>query len=302
MIIDNANIDIIDGRLCARAFPVRERNGHKGDYGHVLVVGGSSGFSGAPALTALGALRAGAGLVTAALPASLVNGPIASIAPEAMAHPIAGHRGRLDCNKFLTWLYSRKPFDVIAVGPGLGQNEETAGVVKALLEIEGRRLVLDADALNMIAAAETGLEDVARRTSGGERIITPHPGEAARLLKVDVDDVNADRIGAAGKLAELTGAVVVLKGHGTIVCQNGRKPVICDAGNPGMGTGGSGDVLTGMIAALWGQNHDAFTAAEFGVWLHATAGDLAAEEVGEESLIARDIARYIGKAFKLARR
>ena len=291
----------IDIRALAARLPVRQREGHKGDYGHILVVGGSSGFGGAPGLTALGALRAGAGLVSAAVPASIVNGPIATLAPEAMAHPISAHRGRLRCNKFLTWLYSMRPFDVIAVGPGLGQNEETAGVVHALLEIENRKLVLDADALNIVAASENGFAEVARDVGGG-RILTPHPGEAARLLRTDVGTVNADRPAAARRIAELSRSVVVLKGWRTLVCEAGRDPIaVCKAGNPGMATGGSGDVLAGVIAALWGQGMAPFDAACLGVWLHATAGDLAAGEIGEESLVARDIAAHLGQAFRLAR-
>ena len=229
-----------------------------------------------------------------------MNGPIATLAPEAMAHPIAAHRGRLRCNKFLTWLYSMRPFDVIAVGPGLGQNEETAGVVHALLEIENRKLVLDADALNIVAASENGFADVARDVGGG-RILTPHPGEAARLLRTDVATINADRPAAVRRLVELSRAVVVLKGWRTLVCAPGCDPVVCEAGNPGMATGGSGDVLAGVIAALWGQGMSPCDAACLGVWLHATAGDIAAEEIGEESLVARDIAARLGQAFRRAR-
>lgn len=290
----------IDPKSLAALLPRRRRDGHKGDYGHILIVGGSSGFSGAPALVALGALRSGAGLVSAAVPASIVNGPIAALAPEAMAHPIPSHRGRLDRDRFLTWLYSMRPFDVIAVGPGLGQSDGTAGVVRSLLEIEKRRIVLDADALNILAASEDGLEAVARDVGGG-RILTPHPGEAARLLKVDVADIQRDRLSAAKRLAELSKAVVVLKGHRTLVCVEGAEPLVCEAGNPGMATGGSGDVLTGIIAALWGQGMAARDAAAFGVWLHAEAGDMAAAEVGEESLIARDIISHLGQAFRVAR-
>ena len=290
----------IDASALSARLPVRRRDGHKGDYGHILIVGGSSGFGGAPALAALGALRAGAGLVSAAVPASIANGPIAAIAPEAMAHPVAAHRGRLRCNKFLTWLYSMRPFDAIVVGPGLGQNEETAGVVRALLEIEKRKLVLDADALNIIAASEHGFADVARDVGGG-RILTPHPGEAARLLRTDVETINADRPAAVRRIAELSRSVAVLKGWRTLVCAPGGDPVVCEAGNPGMATGGSGDVLSGVIAALWGQGMEAFDAACLGVWLHATAGDLAAEEFGEESLVARDIAAHLGRAFRKMR-
>lgn len=290
----------IDVATLIERLPPRKVDGHKGDYGHVLVVGGSSGFAGAPALTAIGALRAGAGLVSAAVPASVANGPLASLAPEAMSHPIPSHRGRLRCDRFLTWLYSMRPFDVIAVGPGLGQNEETAGVVRALLEIEKRRLVIDADALNIIAAGEKGLAAVIS-DNGGERILTPHPGEAARLLQVEIADIQRDRAAAAMRIAELSRATVVLKGHGTLVCTSDGKLSICDCGNPGMATGGSGDVLTGVIAALWAQGMAAVDAAALGVWLHARAGDIAASETGEESLIARDIAAHLGLAFRAAR-
>jgi hypothetical protein len=139
------------------------------------------------------------------------------------------------------------------------------------------------------------------RDVGGGRILTPHPGEAARLLRTDIESVNADRVAAVRRIAEQSRSVVVLKGWRTLVCEAGRDPVVCEAGNPGMATGGSGDVLTGVIAALWGQGMEAFDAACLGVWLHATAGDLAAEELGEESLIARDIASHLGRAFRLAR-
>ena len=160
--------------------------------------------------------------------------------------------------------------------------------------------MLDADALNIIAASENGFAEVARDVGGG-RILTPHPGEAARLLRTDIESVNADRVAAVRRIAELSRSVVVLKGWRTLVCEAGRDPVVCEAGNPGMATGGSGDVLTGVIAALWGQGMTAFDAACMGVWLHATAGDLAAEEMGEESLVARDIASHLGRAFRLVR-
>lgn len=290
----------IDPKALIALLPPRRRDGHKGDYGHLLIVGGSSGFAGAPALAALGALRSGAGLVSAAVPASIVNGPIAALAPEAMAHPIPSHRGRLDRDRFLTWLYSMRPFDVIAVGPGLGQSDGTAGVVHALLEIEKRHIVLDADALNIIASSEDGLAAVARDVGGG-RVLTPHPGEAARLLSTDVAEIQRDRLGAAMRLAELSKSVIVLKGHRTLVYAEGTEPLVCEAGNPGMATGGSGDVLTGVIAALWGQGMGAREAAALGVWLHAKAGDIAAAEIGEESLIARDIATHLGQAFRAAR-
>lgn len=291
---------VIDGRELATHLPKRRPEGQKGDYGRILIVGGSSGLGGAPALAALGALRAGAGLVQVALPESLVCGPIAALAPEAMAQPIAERHGRMICNDLLTWLYTTKPFDVVAIGPGLGQNEETGEIVYSFLKINNRKLVLDADALNLIAAGPGGIGMI-RDSGPGCHVLTPHPGEAARLLGRSVADVQADRLGAARDLARLSGGVAILKGHGTIVCQEDHEPVVCMAGNPGMASGGMGDVLAGIVAALWGQGLSAFDAAALGVWLHATAGDLVAAESCEESVVARDVANRLGGAFRVAR-
>lgn len=288
---------VIQGSDYTGLLPKRQPDGHKGDYGHVLILGGSAGFGGAPALAALGALRSGAGLVSAALPASLVNGPVAALAPETMAHPIEEYAGHILANAFLNWLYARKPFSTIAVGPGLGQTNETAEIIRTLLKIHERSLVLDADALNIIAADENGLAAVAEAPAG-KRILTPHHMEAARLLGCSVEEVLKDRESAALTLAEKTGGVVVLKGHDTIVCESGRPPAVCLAGNPGMATGGSGDVLSGVIAALWGQGLSAFDAAALGVWVHATAGDFARDRFGEISMTARDIADNLHLAFK----
>lgn len=287
----------IQGQDYSRLLSPRRPDGHKGDYGHVLVLGGSAGFGGAPALTALAAMKSGAGLVSAAVPASIVNGPLAVIAPETMAHPIEEYAGHMLANAFLNWLYARKPFTVVAVGPGLGQTNETAEIVRSMLKIYERNLVLDADALNIIAADELGLATVAEAPAG-KRILTPHSAEAARLLNCTVADIQGDRPAAAAALAEKSKGVVVLKGHDTIVCESGREPAVCHAGNPGMATGGSGDVLTGVIAALWGQGLQAFDAAALGVWIHATAGDLAAEQFGEISMTAKDIADNLYRAFK----
>lgn len=285
---DTAPVDLL---------PRRDRLAHKGDFGHVLVVGGSAGFGGAPALSALAALRSGAGLVSAALPSSLVCGPIARLAPEAMAHPIEEHGGHIVENAFLTWLFARRRFDVIAVGPGLGQSPDTAAIVRALLKMPDEPLVLDADALNLVAAAQEGLA-VLRESPSPLRILTPHHAEAARLLRQTVEAVRADRVAAVLELAERSGAVVVLKGHGTLVARPGAsRPAICLGGNPGMATGGAGDVLTGIVAALIGQGLSTYDAACLGVFLHARAGDLAAARYGERSMIARDIIEALPQAF-----
>ena len=274
--------------------PKRPRDSHKGDYGHLLVVGGSNGFAGAPALAALAALRAGAGLVSAVLPASAA-GPIAALAPEAMAHPLPCPRGELDLQAFRQWRPSLDAFDTLVAGPGLGTGEGPRALVAALLAAPPARLLLDADALNLLAL-ERPLKPFA---SAARVILTPHPGEAARLLGTTAAAVQADRPAAVRQLADATGAVVVLKGCATLVCAPGRRPQMNLCGNPGMATGGSGDVLAGVIGALWGQGLDAWAAARLGVWLHATAGDLAAWRGGERTLIARDLVGELGAAAAL---
>jgi len=274
--------------------PRRPRGSHKGHYGHVLVVGGSPGFAGAPALTALAALRAGAGLVSAVLPAG-TTGPIAALAPEAMAHALPCQRGELDSQTFRQWRSSLDTFGVLVLGPGLGTGAGARSLLADLLAAPPARLLLDADALNLLAR-EGPLKPFA---DGARIIITPHPGEAARLLGTTAAAVQADRPAAVRQLADATGAVVVLKGCATLVCAPGRRPQMNLCGNPGMASGGSGDVLAGVIGALWGQGLDAWAAARLGVWLHATAGDLAAWRGGEVPLIARDQIGALGAALAL---
>jgi NAD(P)H-hydrate epimerase len=260
----------------------------------VLVVGGSPGFAGAPALTALAALRAGAGLVSAVLPAG-TTGPIAALAPEAMAHALPCQRGELDSQTFRQWRSSLDTFGVLVLGPGLGTGAGARSLLADLLAAPPARLLLDADALNLLAR-EGPLKPFA---DGARIIITPHPGEAARLLGTTAAAVQADRPAAVRQLADATGAVVVLKGCATLVCAPGRRPQMNLCGNPGMASGGSGDVLAGVIGALWGQGLDAWAAARLGVWLHATAGDLAAWRGGEVPLIARDQIGALGAALAL---
>lgn len=294
----SVSCDPISAEEARESLKPRPRTAHKGDFGHVLVAGGSAGFGGAPALAALAALRTGSGLVSAALPASLVCGPISRLAPEAMAHPIEEDAGHMCENGFLTWLYARKRFDAIAIGPGLGQTADTAAIVLALLKMSDMPLVLDADALNIVAAAPERLALVGSGASA-PRILTPHHAEAARLLGISSKEIVADRIGAARRIADESGAITVLKGFGTLVAEPGReRPAICLAGNPGMATGGSGDVLTGMIVSLLGQGLAPASAARIGVLLHAMAGDSAAAKFGERSMMARDIIDCIPDAFR----
>jgi NAD(P)H-hydrate epimerase len=212
-----------------------------------------------------------------------------------MAHPLPCPRGELDSQAFRQWRPGLEAFDTLVAGPGLGTGAGPRALVAALLAAPPSRLLLDADALNLLA-----LERPLKPFAHGNRIIlTPHPGEAARLLGTTAAAVQADRPAAVRQLADATGAVVVLKGCATLVCAPGRRPQMNLCGNPGMATGGSGDVLSGVIGALWGQGLDAWAAARLGVWLHATAGDLAAWRGGEQPLIARDLIDALGPAAAL---
>ncbi len=278
------------GELAPR-FGRRPRESHKGDYGHLLVIGGSAGFAGAPALTALAALRSGAGLVSARIP-DVASAAIAALAPEAMAHPAPARAGCLDLAGLTGWKTDLAPFDAVVAGPGLGTGEGPSAIIEHLLAHPPARLLLDADALTIIARRQPPR----RLASTGACILTPHPGEAARLLGTTVQAVQADRPAAVRRLADATDAVVVLKGCGTLVCAPGGRPALNLGGNPGMASGGSGDVLAGIIGALWGQGLDALDAARLGVYWHATAGDLAAWHMGERALLARDIAAHLGEA------
>lgn len=253
-----------------RALPPRPRTAHKGSHGHVLVVGGDHGMMGAVLLAARAALRAGAGLVSVA---TRVQHAIAITAAQAevMAHGV-------ESSEDLQPLLSRA--DVVAIGPGLGQDEWGRALWSALREYPRR--VVDADALNLLAQSQSTPPG---RSDGW--ILTPHPGEAARLLGRGTREVQADRPRALRDLQARYGGVPLLKGAGTLVWQDSAMAV-CPYGNPGMGCGGMGDVLTGVIAALWAQGLSATDAAAMGVLAHARAGDLAAEQ-GERGLLPSDL-------------
>ena len=271
----------------------RERNTNKGDFGRVLVIAGSTGMAGAAILCAKGALRAGAGLVTVAVPGELF--PIVqSSVPEAICikRPYgASYNGGENLSNLLS-PERLSSFDSIAIGPGLGACYDTLEIVTHILENYGGKLVLDADALNVIANSNITMDT--------DTIITPHPGEAARLLGIDTAAVQAKREASAAILADKYGCVAVLKGNGTLVAST--KPTlklfINNTGNPGMATGGSGDVLTGVIAAFLGQGMDTQTAACAGVYIHGFAGDLLLKEFGEAGLIAGDLPLGVARILK----
>lgn len=247
----------------------RPRTAHKGYFGHVLVVGGDMGFAGAARLAAEAALRVGAGLVS--LATREAHAPaVAAARPEIMARGVEHAEG-------LEALLERAT--VLAVGPGFGRGPWGRALFRRLLEVD-LPMVLDADGLNLLAEAPRGR---------GDWVLTPHPGEAARLLGVSAAQVQADRFAAADELAARYGGVVVLKGAGTVITGDGRVPAVCAAGNPGMASGGMGDVLTGLIAGLLAQGLAPRQAAEFAVCLHAAAADEAAAEGGERGLLASDL-------------
>lgn len=254
-------------RLCG-LLPPRRANTHKGESGHVLCVGGNHGSGGAIALAAEAALRAGAGLLSVGTRRDHV-GPILARLPEAMVHV-------LEDGDALPALLEKAR--VVAIGPGLGQDDWSRALFNRVLQA-GRPLVIDADALNLLAQDPRALPDA---------ILTPHPGEAARLLECTTAAIQADRFRSAQALAERYHAVVVLKGAGSIVAAPSRTPRLIAAGNPGMAVGGMGDLLTGIIASLRAQGLSAFDAASGGALLHALAGDAAAAD-GARGLLPTDL-------------
>jgi ADP-dependent NAD(P)H-hydrate dehydratase / NAD(P)H-hydrate epimerase len=267
----------------------RAAESHKGDYGRVLLVAGSHGKTGAAHLSATGALRAGAGLVTIATPASCLP-IVASMASEFMTEPLeegSGQVAALAIEQVIAFTQ-----DVIACGPGLGRGDGVREFVRALVDRAEVPLVLDADALTVLA------DDPGRLVGREERdvIITPHPGEMSRLVGSTTDDVQANRIDVAGDFATTHHVYVVLKGHRTVIATPEGRIFINPTGNAGMATGGTGDVLTGMIAAFLAQLLDAEAACRLGVFLHGMAGDLAAAEEGEMSMTATDLIAHIGEA------
>lgn len=270
--------------------PPRDAYAHKGDFGRVLVVAGSRGMAGAAALCGSAALRAGAGLVTVACPES-VWAVVGAVNPCLMTLPVAEDQGRLAAAALAAIRDETRAADVIAVGPGLGRSPSISQVVAELLRSTDKPIVLDADGLNALGSPPEALLH-----NRGPRVLTPHPGEFARLIASTIANVQARREELTREFARRFGVVLVLKGHHTLV-QFGDEVYANTTGNPGMATGGSGDVLTGVIAALIGQRLRPFDAAVLGVYLHGLAGDLARDELGEVSLTAVDLLDYLPKAF-----
>ena len=283
----DARLSLVEPAMFRKLLAPRARAGHKGTYGHVLVVAGSRGKTGAAAMAGMAALRAGAGLVTVASAESAIA-EISSHAPELMTEPLREtESGSIALNANLSALAEGK--SVVAIGPGLGRAPHIAAMVYSLADAFDGPMVLDADALVGQASGR----------SARTRILTPHPGEMARLTGQTTSQIQADRIGAAGAYAANHGVTLVLKGQRTVIAFPDGRVWINPTGTPAMGTGGTGDILTGMIAGLLAQfpeREDQAVAAA--VYLHGLAGQLGAQALGEKSLTATDILQYLPDALE----
>ncbi len=272
--------------------PPRQADAHKGTFGKVLVIAGSLGLSGAAVLSGSGALRGGAGLVQVATPEPVAL-VVAAGNPCFMTTPLpADAQGRLTRLALPLLLEQAAAASAVVVGPGLGQSDDVAAVVRALVAEVAVPLLIDADALNVLGPQPEVLRQRQRPT-----VLTPHPGEFGRLLGSDTRGVQANRQALAVEFARSFGVVLVLKGAGTIV-SDGRQVFVNSTGNPGMATGGAGDVLSGVVGALLAQGLEAFPAAVLGVHIHGLAGDIARDERGETGLIATDLIDHLGAAFR----
>ena len=298
-VVDAQNIKVnwTTAQQISQWLPPRPPASHKGTYGRVLVVAGSTGMTGAAALASEAALRVGAGLVTLATPKHL-NPILEGLLPEVMTLPLPEtESGSLSASATSAILeFSEKTKSVLAIGPGLSQHPDTVTLVHQLARENqeqglGLRMIVDADGLNAISQAPEIISLLNRET-----VLTPHPGEMARLTNTLVSTLEKDRIGTAQQFASESGVTLVFKGAPTVTgCRNGEV-WINSTGNPGMATGGMGDVLTGVIAGLMAQGHASETAAVLGVYLHGLAGDIAAEALGMHGLIASDVLKAVPEA------
>ena len=277
----------------------RQRDANKGRYGHVLVIGGSLGKAGAAAMAGFSALRVGAGLSTVATARSVLP-TVAGFHPEVMTEPLEEtEAGTISMQSLksgrIASLVERKT--VLAIGPGISRHRETAEFVKIAVRKFDAPMVLDADALNAFEGSATNLNG-----RGRSLVITPHPGEMSRLTGLSVAEIQAHRVEVAKKFAREHELVVVLKGHRTLIASPDGEVWVNPNGNPGMATGGTGDVLTGMVAGLIAQYpENVLEATALAVYLHGLAGDLAREELGENSLVATDVVSFLPEAFACAR-
>jgi NAD(P)H-hydrate epimerase len=282
-------VELVTKERARRLFPARRPNAHKGDFGHILIVAGSPGKTGAASLAGMAALRSGAGLVTVATPASSAS-IVASLGREYMTLALREGADGLVAPEALASVLAFDA-DVIAAGPGLGRSAGVTAFVRGLVERAERPLVLDADALFAMAGEPGALRRASRPV-----VVTPHPGEMARLAGSTASAVQANRLDTARAYASTHGVTVVLKGAHTVTAAPDGSASINTTGNPGMATAGTGDVLTGAIAAWAAQVQPIQDACALAVYLHGAAGDLAALEEGETGLVAGDLLAHLGRA------
>ena len=274
-------------RLPARLLR-RKPDSNKADYGHILILAGSARFSGAAVLAAEAAMRSGSGLVTIGIPKGINSGLIKIKPKEIMTYPLPETSdGSLSVESYRKILKFVDNINVLVMGCGLSQNTSTQALVRKIVASIAKPMIIDADGLNALSGHLNLFRN--KNYVRCAKILTPHPGEMARLIGTTVDAVEKNRIKSAVSLAKELGVVVVLKGHQTVVASEQGCVYINKTGNPGMATAGSGDVLAGIIGSFLGQGLDSFNAAKYGVYLHGFAGDLAAEEKTQLSLISSDI-------------
>lgn len=289
----NISVNLVQESDAARLIPSRPRDAHKGTFGKVLVLAGSLGFTGAAAMASEAALRVGAGLVTLGIPRSL-NPIMAVKLTEVMTRPLPETEAlTLAASTYDDILKLISDADVVAIGPGISRNPETASLVQNLCKEMQKPKVIDADGLNALSENREILKNLGPKT-----ILTPHPGEMARLMGCPISHIQSDRIGIAQNFAKENGLVLVLKGAPTVTADPQGSVYINSTGNPGLASGGTGDVLTGAIAGFLAQELDITDAAILGVYVHGLAGDLAAMARGEAGMLAGDVSYQLPRAIQ----
>jgi len=288
-----AGYDLLNDDFIRPMLRRRDRQAHKGHFGHCLVIAGSTGKTGAAALSANSALRSGAGLVTLAVAESL-HSILEIKTTEVMTEPLPdSNSGYVTSSAFPTIQKLLEGKDALAIGPGLGQRPGTKALVQTIVESFTLPIVIDADGLNALAEDIT----ILRRKKSADIVLTPHPGEMARLLGTSIPDVEAIRISVAQEFARNFGVYLVLKGARTIIASPDGVAAINGSGNPGMATGGMGDVLTGIIVSLMGQHYSTWDACRIGVYIHGYAANLVADEKGEIGMSASDVQEMLPYAY-----
>lgn len=281
------NYQVLEHKQVLDLLPERKKDAHKGDFGKILLLCGSRGYTGAAALAAMGALRSGAGLVYLGVPESIYAIEAVKLT-EPIVFPLPDAQGMLSKDAVGPVLEMLPKMDAVLIGPGLGQSEGTMAVLEAVLMDAACPVVIDADGINLLS----GHKDILRGRAASS-VLTPHMGEFLRLGC----SADGDRVSAAARMACDLGAVVVLKGHNTVIT-DGTACCVNPTGNPGMAVGGSGDVLAGVITSLLGQGLRPLDAAACGAWLHGAAGDACAETIGQYGMLPSDMLEALPRLMK----